>query len=99
MDKHMIERDEYTGINEINKILRFLCINNYEYNREYSNKVDFEKKISFTNTDGDWINERKLKITIEYENDIKLEKNKNDFIRKLFERKKEIIFSESFFRK
>ena len=99
MDKHMIERDEYTGIAELNKLIDFFNKNNYEYVREGYNKinkntnvnvVDFKKEISFSNKEGSWVDEKYIKISIEFNNEFNIHLEKNGFMSKLIERRKEM---------
>ena len=95
----MIERDEYTGIAELNKLIDFFNKNDYEYIREGYTKlnknsnthvVDFIKEISFTNKEGSWIDEKYIKISIEFNNEFNIHLEKNGFVSKLIERRKEM---------
>ena len=105
MDKHMIERDEYTGIAELNKLIDFFNKNDYEYIREGCTKLnknlnansntntllaDFIKEISFTNKEGSWVDEKYIKISIEFNNEFNIHLEKNGFVSKLIERRKEM---------
>jgi hypothetical protein len=78
MDKHRYFREADTGILEIKKLLDCLVSNGYEFNgtREavigrysYSDEAiaDFSKPLEFSDTDGNWINDGSLKVSIQFE--------------------------------
>lgn len=78
MDKHRYFRQADTGILEIKKLLDCLVSNGYEFDgtREaivgrYSYPddtiADFSKSLEFSDTDGNWINDGSLKVSIQFE--------------------------------
>jgi len=78
MDKHRYFREADTGILEIKKLLDCLVSNGYEFNgtREavigrttYQDDMiaDFSKPLEFSDTDGNWINDGSLKVSIQFE--------------------------------
>ena len=78
MDKHRYFREADTGILEIKKLLECLVSNGYEFNgtREavigrynYPDEAiaDFSKSLEFSDTDGNWINDGSLKVSIQFE--------------------------------
>ena len=87
MERPESERDEYTGIKELKKIMNFLKNNDYTHIDEYPstdtdnyNVVDFEKKISYTDKDGNKIGDSHIKILIEYDQEYDVNHRKEDFI-------------------
>jgi hypothetical protein len=87
MERPETERDEYTGIKELKKIMNFLKNNDYTHIDEYPstdtdnyNVVDFEKKISYTDKDGNKIGDSHIKILIEYDQEYDVNHRKEDFI-------------------
>lgn len=75
MDKEENFRDADTNIIEIKRLLKYLLTNGYEYKetREaidssfvYPDDIiaDFSKEISYTDTDGNWINDSSIKVSI-----------------------------------
>ena len=88
MEKIDIERKEDTGKLELERIIACLKQNGYKFKgtREadnyyaHSNAI-FEKNISFSDKDGNWINDNHIKISIEY-NDRCDYKNSDEYIDK-----------------
>ena len=92
MDKEEGFREVDTNMIEIKRLLNFLLTNGYEFEgtREaidggYIYPDDaiagFSKKISYTDTDGNWINDSGIKVSIQFEKraDYKnFEKNEDD---------------------
>ena len=92
MDKEENFRNADTNIIEIKRILKYLLTNKYEFKetREaidnrfvYPDDViaDFSKEISYTDTDGNWINDSTIKVSIQFEKRadyINFKKNKED---------------------
>ena len=75
MDKQPSDRYEDTGKIELEKLLSFLNENNYKYkdvrktiHYGYSIAV-FKKDISYSEKSGNWINDRHIKIYVEYDDD------------------------------
>ena len=78
MDKEESSRKVDTNIIEIKRLLNFLLTNGYEFEgtREaidgryiYSDDAiaSFSKEISYTDTDGNWINDSGIKVSIQFE--------------------------------
>ena len=78
MDKEESYRKVDTNIIEIKRLLNFLLTNGYEFEgtREaidgryiYSDDAiaSFSKEISYTDTDGNWINDSGIKVSIQFE--------------------------------
>ena len=78
MDKEESSRKVDTNIIEIKRLLNFLLTNGYKFEgtREaidgrYISPDDaiasFSKKISYTDTDGNWINDSGIKVSIQFE--------------------------------
>lgn len=78
MDKEESSRKVDTNIIEIKRLLNFLLTNGYEFEgtREaidgryiYPDDAiaSFSKEISYTDTDGNWINDSGIKVSIQFE--------------------------------
>ena len=115
MDKEEYLRKADTGIIEIKKLLDCLLKNGYEFQgtrKAYDNKfhypdnviADFEKSLSFSETNGNWINDSSLKVSIQFEKradytNFTQDENEDDiyignpekFIKKLIKETNEII--------
>ena len=84
MNKHHYHRKEDTGKIELQKIMIFLNNNNYHYQNIYESTIqgysigEFKKHISYTDKEGNWINDRYIKIYIEYHDDYDYEHNNKD---------------------
>jgi hypothetical protein len=92
MDKEDGSRKVDTNMIEIKRLLNYLLTNGYEFKgtREaidgryiYPDDAiaSFSKKISYTDTDGNWINDSSIKVSIQFEKraDYKnFEKNKDE---------------------
>jgi hypothetical protein len=117
MDKEDGFREADTNMIEIKRLLNYLLTNGYEfegtreaidgrYNYPDDAIASFSKKISYTDTDGNWINDSGIKVSIQFEKraDYKsFEKNKDEddiyigepdtFIRDLIEEIKDPKYS------
>jgi hypothetical protein len=76
MDIHKYDRKEDTGKIELERIIKFVKENNYNFTKTYDSKtnraysiVEFEKEITYSEKSGNWINDRHIKIMIEFDND------------------------------
>jgi hypothetical protein len=92
MDKEEGSRDPDTNIIEIKRLLNYLLTNGYEfegtrevidgrYNYPDDAIASFSKELSYTDTDGNWINDSGIKVSIQFEKraDYKnFEKNKDE---------------------
>ena len=78
MDKEEGFREVDTNMIEIKRLLNFLLTNGYEFERtqeaidgniSYPDDAiaSFSKKISYTDTDGNWINDSGIKVSIQFE--------------------------------
>jgi hypothetical protein len=78
MDKEDGSRKADTNIIEIKRLLNYLLTNGYEfegtreaidgrYNYPHDAIASFSKKISYTDTDGNWINDSDIKVSIQFE--------------------------------
>jgi len=78
MDKEVGSREADTNIIEIKRLLNYLLTNGYEfegtreaidgrYNYPDDAIASFSKKISYTDTDGNWINDSGIKVSIQFE--------------------------------
>ena len=78
MDKEESSRKVDTNIIEIKRLLNFLLTNGYEF--EWTREAidgryiypddaiaSFSKEISYTDTDGNWINDSGIKVSIQFE--------------------------------
>jgi hypothetical protein len=75
MEKEREARNADTNRIEIKKVLKYLCMQGYEFEgtiegtREHPDKcsADFQKEISYTDLDGNWINDSTIKVSIQFE--------------------------------
>ena len=78
MDKEEGSREVDTNMIEIKRLLNYLLTNGYEFNGtrkaidgRYIYPDDaiasFSKEISYTDTDGNWINDSGIKVSIQFE--------------------------------
>ena len=75
MDKAREARNVDTNRIEIKKVLNALLLDGYEYEgtREHAGLypediiADFSKELSYTDTAGNWINDSKIKVSIQFE--------------------------------
>jgi hypothetical protein len=78
MDKEEGSREVDTNMIEIKRLLNYLLTNGYEfkgtreaidgiYNYPDNAIASFSKKISYTDTDGNWINDSGIKVSIQFE--------------------------------
>ena len=78
MDKEEDFRKADTNMIEIKRLLNYLLTNGYEfkgtqkaidgrYNYPDDAIASFSKKISYTDTDGNWINDSGIKVSIQFE--------------------------------
>ena len=78
MDKEEGSRKVDTNMIEIKRLLNYLLTNGYEF-EETREAIDgryiypddaiarFSKKLSYTDTDGNWINDSGIKVSIQFE--------------------------------
>ena len=85
MDKHEFDRKEDTGKIELQSIIDFLIKTGYQFESSrdsssyYQHSVaSFTKDIKYTDKYGDWINDRHIRIKIEYDNDFDYKHIKKD---------------------
>ena len=78
MDKEEDSREADTNIIEIKRLLNFLLTNGYKFdgtrkafdgNYNYPEEAiaSFSKEISYTQTDGNWISDSEMKVSIQFE--------------------------------
>jgi hypothetical protein len=93
MDKHRFAREADTGIIEIKRVLECLLKNNYEFEGTEDDIIrgrysypdeaiaNFTKPLEFSDTDGNWITDGSIKVSIQFEKKADythFEKNKDE---------------------
>jgi hypothetical protein len=83
-----MEREEggpYTGIIELQRILKCMKENKYDYTDSLDQgeftgcyKLDFVKEIMYSDKEGNYINDRRIKVTIEFDTSYDLNTNYKD---------------------
>jgi hypothetical protein len=73
MEKKREDRKVDTHRIEIKKVLKYLGRQGYEFEGTRTHKhatecaADFQKEISYTDLDGNWVNDGKIKVSIQFE--------------------------------